>query len=163
MSLLEELSADDVDRAREERSLLRQAVASIAVAVAIMVAMFVPQTSVAMETINWLALVPATIIQVWAGRRFYRAAWRAARHGTANMDTLVAIGTTRRLVVQRRRDAPSRRHPRGRAAPGDLLRLVDDHHRSRPARSLAGAPGQDRARPGRSAGSSDCRPRPPGA
>ena len=59
-----------------------------------MVAMFVPQTSVAMETINWLALVPATIIQVWAGRRFYRAAWRAARHGTANMDTLVAVGTS---------------------------------------------------------------------
>ena len=94
MSVLEELSADDLDRRREERSLLRQAVASIAVAVAIMVAMFVPQTRVPMETINWLALVPATIIQVWAGRRFYRAAWRAARHGTANMDTLVAIGTS---------------------------------------------------------------------
>ena len=94
VSVLEELSADDVDRRREERSLLRQAVASIAVAVAIMVAMFVPQTRVPMETINWLALVPATIIQVWAGRRFYRAAWRAARHGTANMDTLVAIGTS---------------------------------------------------------------------
>src|SRR5688572_10781318 len=94
VSLLEELSADDGDRVREERSLLGRALASIAVAVAIMVAMFVPQTSVAMETINWLALVPATIIQVWAGGRFYRAAWRAARHGTANMDTLVAVGTS---------------------------------------------------------------------
>jgi Cu+-exporting ATPase len=94
VSLLEELSADDVDRRREERSLLRQAVVSIAVAVAIMVAMFVPQTRIAMETINWLALVPATIIQAWAGQRFYRAAWRAARHGAANMDTLVAVGTT---------------------------------------------------------------------
>ena len=94
VALLEELSADDVERGREERSLLRQAAVSIAVAVAIMVAMFVPQTSIPMETINWLALVPATIIQVWAGRRFYRAAWRAARHGTANMDTLVAIGTS---------------------------------------------------------------------
>ena len=94
ISLLEEFSADDADRAREERSLLRQAVVSIVVAVAIMVAMFVPQTRVAMETINWLALVPATIIQAWAGRRFYRAAWRAARHGTANMDTLVAVGTS---------------------------------------------------------------------
>ena len=30
----------------------------------------------------------------WAGGRFYRAAWRAARHGATNMDTLVAIGTT---------------------------------------------------------------------
>ena len=93
-SLLEEFSADDVERRREERSLFRQAVVSIAVAAAIMVAMFVPQTRVAMETINWFALVPATFIQVWAGRRFYRAAWRAARHGAANMDTLVAVGTT---------------------------------------------------------------------
>ena len=94
VSLLAELSRDDVDRGREERSLLRQAVASIAVAIAIMVAMFVPQTSVPMETINWLALVPATLIQAWAGRRFYRAAFRAARHRTANMDTLVAVGTS---------------------------------------------------------------------
>jgi Cu+-exporting ATPase len=94
VSLLEELSADDVDRRREERSLLRQAVTSISVAIAIMVAMFVPQTTIPMETINWLALIPATIIQAWAGRRFYRAAWRAARHRTANMDTLVAVGTS---------------------------------------------------------------------
>ena len=94
VSLLEELSAEDVDRRREERSLLRQAVISVAVAVGIMVAMFVPQTTIPMETINWLALVPATIIQAWAGRRFYRAAWRAARHRTANMDTLVAVGTS---------------------------------------------------------------------
>jgi Cu+-exporting ATPase len=94
LSLGEELSAGDAERAREERSLLRQAVASIAVAAAIMVAMFVPQTRIAMEAINWAALVPATIVQAWAGRRFYRAAWRATRHGTANMDTLVAVGTS---------------------------------------------------------------------
>ena len=92
--LLATLSAEDEARAREARALLVRAVASIAVAVAIMVAMFVPQTRVPMETINWLALVPATFIQAWAGGRFYRAAWRAFRHGTANMDTLVAIGTT---------------------------------------------------------------------
>ena len=47
-----------------------------------------------MTQLNRLALIPATIIQVWAGRRFYRPAWRAARHGTTNMDTLVAVGTT---------------------------------------------------------------------
>ena len=59
-----------------------------------MVAMFWPQTSIPMETINWLALVPATFIQFWAGRRFYAAAWRAGRHGGATMDTLVAVGTS---------------------------------------------------------------------
>ena len=93
-TLAAEADEDDIRRDRESWTLLRQAVVSIAVALTIMVAMFVPQTRVPMETINWLALVPATIIQAWAGARFYRATWRAARHGTANMDTLIAVGTT---------------------------------------------------------------------
>jgi P-type Cu+ transporter len=87
-------TAGDAVRDREASSTLRQAAISIVVAVAIMTAMFVPQTVIAMETINWLALVPATAIQVWAGARFYRATWRAARHATVNMDTLIAVGTT---------------------------------------------------------------------
>ena len=59
-----------------------------------MVLMFTPQTAVAMEDINKLILIPATFIQFWAGGRFYRAAWRAGRHGGATMDTLVAVGTS---------------------------------------------------------------------
>ena len=87
------LTGGDLERERESRTTLRQAVAAIAVSLVVMVAMFVPQTVVPMTTINWLALLPATVIQIWAGARFYRATWRAARHGTANMDTLVAVGT----------------------------------------------------------------------
>jgi Cu+-exporting ATPase len=94
VTLAEERSADDLDRAREARTLLVQAVASLAVAVGIMVVMFAPQTAVGMTGLNRLVLLPATFIQVWAGGRFYRSAWRAARHGTTTMDTLVAIGTT---------------------------------------------------------------------
>ena len=86
--------AEDVQRAREAAPCSSRPSSRSAWRSAIMVAMFVPQTPVPMETINWLALVPATFIQVWAGGRFYRPAWRAARHGTTNMDTLVAIGTT---------------------------------------------------------------------
>ncbi len=81
-------------RAREQRTTLIQALVSIATAVAIMVLMFWPQTVVAMEDINRLVLWPATFIQFWAGGRFYRAAWRAGRHGGVTMDTLVAVGTT---------------------------------------------------------------------
>ncbi len=81
-------------RDRERRRLLIQAIASIAVAIAVMVVMWWPQTAVPMTTLNWLALVPATLIQAWAGRRFYAAAFRAARHGTTTMDTLVAVGTS---------------------------------------------------------------------
>jgi Cu+-exporting ATPase len=92
--LIDEADIEAAERAREQRTLLLQAAASIAVAVGIMLLMFWPQTVVPMEQINKLVLWPATFIQFWAGARFYRAAWRAVRHGSANMDTLVVIGTT---------------------------------------------------------------------
>ncbi len=39
-------------------------------------------------------LALATPIQFYAGSRFYRGAWATARHGTTDMNTLVALGTT---------------------------------------------------------------------
>ena len=36
----------------------------------------------------------ATPVQFWIGRRFYVGAWHALRGGGANMDVLVALGTT---------------------------------------------------------------------
>src|ERR671910_160226 len=45
----------------------------------------------------WLKLgllILATPVQFWAGRRFYRGAWGALKHGQANMNTLVAMGTS---------------------------------------------------------------------
>jgi P-type Cu+ transporter len=42
----------------------------------------------------WIALVLAGVVQVFAGGRFYRGAWSQLRHGGANMDTLVALGST---------------------------------------------------------------------
>src|SRR3954451_7146213 len=92
-SIAEEMSADDLERERDAHGLLVAASVSIAVAIGIMVLMFAP-TGLEMTQLNRLVLIPATFVQVWAGRRFYRPAWRAARHGTTNMDTLVAIGTT---------------------------------------------------------------------
>ncbi|HEX3428916.1 MAG TPA: cation transporter, partial [Candidatus Limnocylindrales bacterium] len=86
--------ADARARARRARSLFVEGSIAVAVAVAIMALMFWPQTVVPMETLNWLVIAPATIVQAWAGRRFYAAAWRAARHGGATMDTLVVVGTT---------------------------------------------------------------------
>ncbi|MBF0623971.1 MAG: copper-translocating P-type ATPase [Magnetococcales bacterium] len=41
----------------------------------------------------WLQLVLITPVQFWAGSRFHRSAWAAARHGAANMHTLVTLGT----------------------------------------------------------------------
>ncbi len=93
-SLADEVTADDLERERAQRRMLIQAGVSIAVALVIMVAMFTPQTAVAIQDINRLALWPATFVQFWAGGRFYRAAWRAGIHGSATMDTLVAVGTS---------------------------------------------------------------------
>jgi P-type Cu+ transporter len=41
-----------------------------------------------------LLLVLATPVQFWAGKRFYRGAWGALKHGQTNMNTLVVIGTS---------------------------------------------------------------------
>lgn len=42
----------------------------------------------------WFQLVLATPVQFWAGWEFYKATIPALKHRTANMDTLVALGTT---------------------------------------------------------------------
>ncbi|MDD5398590.1 MAG: heavy metal translocating P-type ATPase, partial [Dehalococcoidia bacterium] len=36
----------------------------------------------------------ATPVQFWAGLRFYRGAWGALKHGAADMNTLIAVGTS---------------------------------------------------------------------
>ncbi len=42
----------------------------------------------------WLQFVLASIVQLVFGARFYRGAWASIRGGLANMDVLVALGTT---------------------------------------------------------------------
>lgn len=46
------------------------------------------------ELPRWLQLVLATPVQFWIGWRFYDGAWKALRGGGANMDVLVALGTS---------------------------------------------------------------------
>jgi P-type Cu+ transporter len=53
---------------------------------------FMPPVPVAWLNLGLLVL--ATPVQFWAGRRFYRGAWGALKHGQANMNTLVVMGTS---------------------------------------------------------------------
>lgn len=46
------------------------------------------------ELSRWLQLVLATPVQFWIGWRFYDGAFKALRGGGANMDVLVALGTS---------------------------------------------------------------------
>ncbi|CAD6197415.1 unnamed protein product [Caenorhabditis auriculariae] len=43
---------------------------------------------------NFLLLVLCTPVQVFGGRYFYVASWKALKHGTANMDVLIVLATT---------------------------------------------------------------------
>jgi len=43
---------------------------------------------------RWLQMLLATPVQFWIGARFYRGAWSSLRGGGANMDVLVALGTS---------------------------------------------------------------------
>ena len=45
-------------------------------------------------SVNIFAFILASPVQFWAGSQFYHSAWSAARLGTSNMNTLIAIGTS---------------------------------------------------------------------
>jgi Cu+-exporting ATPase len=45
------------------------------------------------DTLAWALLLLTAAVMGWAGRQFYVRAWRSGRHGGADMNTLVAVGT----------------------------------------------------------------------
>lgn len=45
------------------------------------------------DAIRWILLALSSVIVFWAGRSFYTKAWSALMHKTADMNTLVALGT----------------------------------------------------------------------
>ena len=90
------------DREREERekelSLLRKKLvfSSILGAVIMVLSMphFIPYLKdVPHQILFYLLFVLTTPVQFWAGKQFLTGAWGAARHGSADMNTLIAVGT----------------------------------------------------------------------
>ncbi|MGJ3252788.1 MAG: heavy metal translocating P-type ATPase [Elainellaceae cyanobacterium] len=43
---------------------------------------------------SWVQLVLTAPVQFWCGQAFYQGAWKSLKHRTANMDTLVTLGTS---------------------------------------------------------------------
>src|SRR5919197_2744336 len=46
------------------------------------------------DILNWLFLLLAIPVQFYSGRDFYVHAWKALKSKTANMDTLIALGSS---------------------------------------------------------------------
>ncbi len=90
---LESVDQHALERQREIDDLRVRWQVALPVGLAMMALMYVP-LGIPMEVLAPVLLIAATIVQFWAGRVFYQAAWSAARHGSTNMNTLVAVGTS---------------------------------------------------------------------
>ncbi|HWH52076.1 MAG TPA: HAD-IC family P-type ATPase, partial [Gemmatimonadaceae bacterium] len=97
-SALEEEAAQDAARAHDVSDLRNKAIVAFVVGLAGMgVTMlffepvFTPTSSAPGSW--WIMLVAAVVVMAWAGRDFYLRAARAARHGSADMNTLISVGT----------------------------------------------------------------------
>jgi Cu+-exporting ATPase len=75
---------------RDIRNVRNRFVVAVALAAIVMALMWVPGFSGK----AYLLWALATPVQFWAGLRFYRGAWGALKHRTADMNTLVAVGTS---------------------------------------------------------------------
>ncbi|MBP2019586.1 Cu+-exporting ATPase [Symbiobacterium terraclitae] len=96
------LAADaaDADRERRRQEMRRQ-VALLLFSAALTLPLFIANMVLMPLRIDapllmnrWFQFALATVIQVVVGWRFYRGAWLNLTHGSANMDVLVALGTT---------------------------------------------------------------------
>jgi len=89
----EQTAADRADEAMARRELAVLIGAALLTA-PLVLPMLLGAVGVAFELNGWAQLALATPVQLVAGARFYRGAWMALRSGGANMDVLVALGTT---------------------------------------------------------------------
>jgi Cu+-exporting ATPase len=107
----------DEEREREFTTLRARAIVAFAVGALTMAAPLIFGTPMMDMTgsapLSWWVLLVATGgVMGWAGRDFYARAWSAARLGSANMNTLVAVGTSAAFLFS----------AVATAAPGALLR-----------------------------------------
>ncbi len=54
---------------------------------------FMRWSPLSMEEINKLLMIATTVVVFVSGKRFYKSAWQQAKHLTADMNTLIAVGT----------------------------------------------------------------------
>ena len=89
----------EAERQAEYRALKVRTVYALATAAFLVAAAqltnFVPGLDeIPARVLHPLFFALATPVQFWSGRRFYEGAWRVGRHGTSDMNTLIAVGTS---------------------------------------------------------------------
>ncbi|HEU4722604.1 MAG TPA: heavy metal translocating P-type ATPase, partial [Gemmatimonadaceae bacterium] len=88
-----EQEARDEAQREELAELKRKAIVSGVIGAIAMVAPMVLMPIVPRGAIELVLLVLTVFVMTWAGRHFYTRAWAAFRHHSADMNTLIAIGT----------------------------------------------------------------------
>jgi Cu+-exporting ATPase len=88
-----EQEARDAAQAAELAELKRKAIVSGTIGALAMFAPMVLMPIVPHVVMNGVLLALTVLVMTWAGRHFYTRAWAAFRHHSADMNTLIAVGT----------------------------------------------------------------------
>ncbi|MBE9135670.1 copper-translocating P-type ATPase [Nodosilinea sp. LEGE 07088] len=97
--LTAEDDAERRERAARDRELTRKVIFSLVMSVVLVIAALPMMTGLEIPLIPawlhnpWLQLVLTLPVMVWAGSDFFINTWKALKHHSATMDTLVAVGT----------------------------------------------------------------------
>jgi len=91
---IRDFAAEKQARAAALRSQQRQFILSALLTAPLLVEMLLMFSGIHFMLPGWLQFLLATPVQFWIGRRFYSGAWSSLRGGGANMDVLVALGTS---------------------------------------------------------------------
>ena len=90
VSAFEEQEAQDRAHEQELKELTWKTGVSLGVAA---ITMVLPMVLMHATWMPWVLMLLTTLVVAWPGRHFYGRAWRAFRHHTADMNTLIAVGT----------------------------------------------------------------------
>lgn len=91
---IRDFAAEKQSRADALRVQQRQFIISILLTAPLLIEMLLMFSGIHFMLPYWLQFALATPVQFWIGKRFYSGAWSSLRGGGANMDVLVALGTS---------------------------------------------------------------------
>ncbi|MDH2916516.1 MAG: heavy metal translocating P-type ATPase [Gallionella sp.] len=89
-----DFAAEKQARAEIYRKEKMEFLIALALIIPLLLEMFLMLFDIHFNIPTWMQWLLATPVQFWAGARFYRGAWGSLKHGSGNMDLLVALGTS---------------------------------------------------------------------